>query len=37
MWKQQQVLSGAGADVGLMDFTLLVVGLHPCSLCGGSS
>ena len=37
MWKQQQVLSRAGVDVGLVDCTLLVVGLHPCSLCGVQS
>ena len=34
MWKQQQVLSGAGVDVRLMDCTLLVAGLCPCSFCG---
>ena len=37
MWKQQQVLSRTGADVGLMDCRPLVVGLHPCSLCGAPS
>ena len=34
MWKQQQALSGAGVDVRLMDCTLLVAGLCPCSFCG---
>ena len=33
MWRQQQVLSRAGADVELMDCRPLVVGLRPCSLC----
>ena len=34
MWRQQHVLSRAGADGGLMDHRLLVVGHRPCSFCG---
>ena len=34
MWRKQQVLSRAGADGGLMECRLLVVGHCPCSFCG---
>ena len=34
MWRQQQVLSRTGVDVGLMHCRQLVMGLRPCSLCG---
>ena len=34
MWRQQQVLSRAGVNCGLMDCRPLVEGLRPCSFCG---
>ena len=33
MWRQQQVLSRAAADVRLIDCRPMVVALHPCSFC----